>query len=112
MCDYVIRQEPIAAAEIMPAGTGTLTHNVYCQRASQFWVQSLTSTHNMHACPHHLARIVREIEKCAREYDILSPDYLGTENLHPAYVRVGQSTTRRVANYARVTVKTYTPKGR
>lgn len=111
MCDYS-RAVEIDSAEIMPAGTGKLTHNVYCQRASQFWVQSLTSHHNMHACAQHLARIVREVEKGAKKYDILDPAHIGEEGYHPHYVRSEQRMTRKEGNYAHVTVKPYAPKGK
>lgn len=104
MCDYlhtiILDGEPIRRA---------------CQRASAFWVQSLLSTHNSHACAHHLPRIVREIEKCAAQFDILKP---GTRTPDMRYARTdrkdGQSgrITREESNYARVTVKPYTGKAR
>lgn len=52
MCDYIY------------PGTGETT--VYCPRTSQFWVQATVTTHNANACPHHLARIVREIEEASK----------------------------------------------
>lgn len=118
MCDYVVRTETLPMAEIMPAGTGNTEHRIYCQRPGTFWVQSLVSTHSLTACPSHLARIVREVEKAAREYDILHPNYIGQENVKEYYVRparkvtaggkewtVSESVTRGSSNYARVTVK-------
>lgn len=77
----------------------------FCDRASAFWVQSLLSTHNMHSCPQHLARIVREIEARAWEHDITNPNRI--EDPHPAYVRDGKRVmlTMPKSNYARVTVK-------
>jgi hypothetical protein len=122
MCDYSTPVQ-IDLAEIMPGSSGPTTHNEYCKRASQFWVQSLTSTHNMHACAHHLVRIVREIEKCAQQYDVLHPDFIGDAR-NPLYIRpprkitangkswtASESLTRDSANYARVTVKPYISKG-
>jgi hypothetical protein len=113
MCDYVIRQETIDYAEYMPAGSGQGTHNVYCQRAPQFWVQSTISQHNSHACSHHLARIVREIEEAARPFDVLAP--IGTPEPDVRYALSGalgviKRMTPSSANYARVTVKPYTRK--
>ena len=119
MCDYSTPRK-VPAAEFMPAGTGTLTHNEYCQRASQFWVQSTISSHNMHACPHHLARIVREVEEMARPFDIMCPP--GTPEPDMRYAQYGygdgqtehkvKRMTPKDANGARVTVKPYAPKGR
>lgn len=113
MCDYILRQEPIDMAEYMPAGSGKAPHNVYCQRASQFWVQSTISAHNSHACAHHLARIVREIEEAARPFDIMAPpntpepDYrYATRTKGPHFKMI----TPADANGARVTVKTYSRK--
>lgn len=113
MCDYVMRQETIDYAEYMPAGSGTGTHNVYCERAAQFWVQSLLSAHNMHACPHHLPRIVREVEEEARKFDLCASN---TEGPDMRYARtefdgtVSSRVTRESSNYARVTVKPYARK--
>lgn len=85
----------------------------YCQRAPQFWVQSLLSTHNSHACAHHLARIVREIEAEACKFDLCAT---GKEAPDLRYVRrerdgkVSSRVTREHSNWARVTVKPYTRK--
>jgi hypothetical protein len=106
MCDY---RFPNVPADLGPSYG-------YCDRPSAFWVQSLLSTHNSHACPQHLARIVREIEKEAAKYNILRTE--NTEGPDMRFLRVdsrtGQSQriTREESNYALVTVKTYTPKGR
>lgn len=110
MCDYVMRQETIDYAEYMPAGTGTGTHNVYCERAPQFWVQSLLSTHNSHACPHHLARIVREIEEAARQFDITTVDRKPDARYSRDSQMLKVGMTKEQSNYARVTVKPYARK--
>ena len=77
----------------------------FCERRNAFWVQSLLSTHNQHACPHHLARIVAEVEDMAYRHDITNPQR--DDRPHPAYVRDGKPArlTSPDANYARVTVK-------
>jgi hypothetical protein len=83
----------------------------FCTRTPHFWVQSTLSTHNMHSCPHHLARIVREVESAAKTFDLLknmqtAPDVRYRRDDHP-----GTSThrmTTRSANYAYVTVKSLT----
>ena len=111
MCDYVLREEKIDIAEIMPGEWGPTTQRIYCKRKSTFWVQSLLSTHNMHACPHHLARIVREIDSLAAEYDIAAPESTpgGTDKRYRKFGTHpdddGRRMTDRDANYARVTVK-------
>ena len=103
MCDYRFPNKPGS------------TIPYFCQRAPQFWVQSLLSTHNSHACPHHLARIVREVEEAARPFDIMAPP--GTPEPDIRYALSGalgvvKRMTPKDANGARVTVKIYTPKGR
>lgn len=116
MCDY---QRLIATPDGSPVQTD------YCNRAPAFWVQSLTSTHNMHACAQHLVRIVRSIEEAAEQYDVCHPNYIGKENVQPCYVRpvrmitvngksraVSESVARESANYARVTVKPHARKAR
>ena len=111
MCEYST-DYTYPAVKDMPE----TTERVYCKRASQFWVQSTISSHNMHACAHHLARIVRSIEEAARPFDILCPP--GTPEPDMRYARRdrvdGQikRVTHGAANGARVTVKPYTPKGR
>lgn len=115
MCDYVIRQESIDMAEYMPAGSGQTMHNVYCQRAPRFWVQSTISAHNSHACAHHLARIVREIEQAARPFDIYAPGNTPEPDIRYALSN-SLGVVKRIppsdANCALVTVKPYTPKER
>ena len=108
MCDY---QYPAGDTRYVDP-----TVPQYCQRASQFWVQSLLSTHNMHACPHHLARIVREVEKEARLFDLNHKDSRpdGTDKRFRKYGTHPDDDGRRLtgeeANYARVTVKVYDPR--
>jgi hypothetical protein len=104
MCDYRYPDKSITVIN------GNVAYK-FCERASTFWVQSLTSTHNMLTCSHHLARIVREIDHAAAQFDISTierkPDM--------RYARRSQSgahmkMTNETTNYARVTVKPYTPR--
>lgn len=113
MCDYRYPTPKVTAAD----GIGNLatTQWTYCQRTSQFWIQSTISQHNMHACAHHLARIVRTVEEAARPFDIMAP--IGTPEPDLRYALSGtlgviKRMTPSNANGARVTVKPYTPKGR
>lgn len=117
MCDHILRTESVDLAEIMPGSWGPTTYNVYCQRASQFWVQSLLSTHNSHACAHHLARIVRDIEAEAKKFDLCAVNPPNTEGPDMRYARtegpegkLSSRVTRESSNWARVTVKPYTPR--
>lgn len=59
MCDYHFTSKMTE-----PDGSPTVTD--YCQRAAQFWVQATVTTHNMHACTHHLARTVRDVEDASK----------------------------------------------
>lgn len=106
MCDYVYTRKT-------PDQGITRVTESYCKRASQFWVQSTISTHNAHACPHHLARIVREIEEAARPFDILAPGITPEPDERYALTD-GKSGPKRItpyaANGARVTVKLYNGK--
>ena len=99
MCDYVFTTKTPDQGIMRISET-------YCQRASQFWVQSLMSQHNALACTHHLARTVREIEKEARKYDVLSHEYAPDEHYERRNHK-GEKVNRPPAgsNYARVTVK-------
>lgn len=117
MCDYVIRNETMDMAEIMPGGSGPVIHNAYCPRPSAFWVQSVMSTHNMHCCAQHLARIVREIETISRTYDLLDSNNNGNPGPDMRFLRKDSRTgntnriTREESNYAHVTVKPVRVKG-
>lgn len=108
MCDYRYPDPKITAAD----GVGTLatTQWKYCQRAPQFWVQSTISSHNMHACPHHLARIVRWVEEAARPFDIMCPPDTPEPDGRYAVEGKLKRMTPHQANSARVTVKPYTKK--
>ena len=111
MCDY---RFPAYATDSNHVLTGDYA---YCQRAPQFWVQSLLSQHSSLVCAHHLARTVRSIEAEARKYDLLTHDYAPDTryerkiNYWGGKTRIQRTTSDR-ANYARVTVKPYTPNGR
>jgi hypothetical protein len=87
----------------------------FCSRSSAFWVQSTISTHNMHSCPHHLARIVREIEEAASPFRI---GYIGEREADMRYaktkhmdkgaaIHVERMFPPNAANGAIVTVKPY-----
>ena len=110
MCDYS-NDYTYPAVKDMPK----TTERVYCKRAPQFWVQSLLSAHNMHACAHHLARIVREIDDEAKKFDIghLSSRAGQTDKRYRRFGTHpdddGRRMTNRDSNYARVTVKPYAP---
>lgn len=103
MCDYVYTRKT-------PDQGITRVTESYCKRASQFWVQSTISTHNAHACPHHLARIVREIEEATRPFDILAPGITPEPDIRYAVEGKLKRMTPHQANGARVTVKLYNGK--
>jgi hypothetical protein len=108
MCDY---------QTLIPTTDGSPVKTRYCQRAAQFWVQSLMSTHNMLACTHHLARIIRHVEAEAAKYDIMRSQDTAAEYPDGGDSRYTKPDGRRLrmtkedSNYARVTVKPYTRKG-
>lgn len=112
MCDYLYPtpndQRP------HPHQVGITIPN-YCQRASQFWVQATVTTHNMHACTHHLPRIVRDVEDASKRAIQAQKDGKEVPRSYFRWVKKDGTLyprlfTNESHNWSYVTVKPYTRK--
>lgn len=104
MCDY---------NSITGTTDGSPVQSHFCPRQSMFWVQATVTTHNMHACTHHLARIVRDVESTSKAAIQRQKDGEKVPSSYFQWIvkdgkRYPRLFPREEHNWAYVTVKPYT----